>query len=306
MEVFCSSRAELDEIWDQQWLRDAWALEEHLARRHLSKKKWVLSGFCRACRRGADFLVDRNFGARRVDGVWIPNWRERLTCPGCGLNNRQRVVAWKLRAAAAARGGGARVYLTEQVTALYRWATASLGDAELVGSEYLPDPMHRTRLGRDLRHEDLEALSFPSRSFDVIACNDVLEHVDQPDRAIGELARVMRPGGTLLLTVPFFPDRDESVTRARIEDGRVRHHLEPVYHGNPVSRKGSLVFTDFGWDLLDRFRRAGFARFGVTALWSYVYGHLGGPVLVFLGSTADDAAGIDPLSAVRGDTAVDS
>ncbi len=40
-----------------------------------------------------------------------------------------------------------------------------------------------------------EALPFPDGSFDVVACCDVLEHVDDPGRVIVEISRVLKPGG---------------------------------------------------------------------------------------------------------------
>lgn len=43
----------------------------------------------------------------------------------------------------------------------------------------------------------------PSDTFDVLLCSQVLEHVTQPDKAIAEMKRVLRPGGRLVLTVPF-------------------------------------------------------------------------------------------------------
>lgn len=43
-----------------------------------------------------------------------------------------------------------------------------------------------------------EQLPFDARSFDHVVCCDVLEHVDDLDRVIGEIARVLRPGGFFL------------------------------------------------------------------------------------------------------------
>jgi 2-polyprenyl-6-hydroxyphenyl methylase / 3-demethylubiquinone-9 3-methyltransferase len=40
-----------------------------------------------------------------------------------------------------------------------------------------------------------EQLPFTDAAFDVVACCDVLEHVDDVDRVIGEVARVLKPGG---------------------------------------------------------------------------------------------------------------
>ncbi len=50
---------------------------------------------------------------------------------------------------------------------------------------------------------------FENASFDSILCNEVLEHVFNPDEFIKEIVRVLRPGGTLLLTVPFVWDEHE-------------------------------------------------------------------------------------------------
>jgi 2-polyprenyl-6-hydroxyphenyl methylase/3-demethylubiquinone-9 3-methyltransferase len=43
-----------------------------------------------------------------------------------------------------------------------------------------------------------EQLPFPSGLFDHVACCDVLEHVDDLGKVIGEIARVLKPGGTFL------------------------------------------------------------------------------------------------------------
>src|SRR5690606_2282864 len=40
-------------------------------------------------------------------------------------------------------------------------------------------------------------------AFDSILCTQVLEHVKNPFLAVGELHRVLKPGGKLFLTVPF-------------------------------------------------------------------------------------------------------
>jgi ubiquinone/menaquinone biosynthesis C-methylase UbiE len=43
----------------------------------------------------------------------------------------------------------------------------------------------------------------PDASFDAVLCSEVLEHIPNPVAAIKEFARVLKPGGTLLLTAPF-------------------------------------------------------------------------------------------------------
>lgn len=48
----------------------------------------------------------------------------------------------------------------------------------------------------------LKGLPYPDRSFDVVLLIEVIEHVENHRAAIAEVARVLKPGGTLVLTTP--------------------------------------------------------------------------------------------------------
>jgi len=48
-----------------------------------------------------------------------------------------------------------------------------------------------------------EPLPFPDASFDTVLCTQVLEHVENVELAAAEIARLLRPGGCALITVPF-------------------------------------------------------------------------------------------------------
>jgi SAM-dependent methyltransferase len=49
---------------------------------------------------------------------------------------------------------------------------------------------------------DLRSLSYPDDSFDLVVCFEVIEHVEEQDRVLDELARVLRPDGLLLISSP--------------------------------------------------------------------------------------------------------
>jgi SAM-dependent methyltransferase len=60
----------------------------------------------------------------------------------------------------------------------------------------------------DARHLDIEcdlsaALPFKEGEFDTIILSDVLEHVPEPAALCREMARILAPGGTLIMNVPF-------------------------------------------------------------------------------------------------------
>lgn len=50
---------------------------------------------------------------------------------------------------------------------------------------------------------DIVAIPEPDASFDAILCSEVLEHLPDPLKAIDEFARLIKPGGQLILTAPF-------------------------------------------------------------------------------------------------------
>lgn len=64
----------------------------------------------------------------------------------------------------------------------------------------------------DIEHRGGEPLTYtgslldmnmvPDQSYDTVTCFEVLEHVPQPFQAVAEINRVLRPGGTLLMSVP--------------------------------------------------------------------------------------------------------
>jgi len=50
---------------------------------------------------------------------------------------------------------------------------------------------------------DINTIPEPDASFDAILCSEVFEHLPDPTKALDEFARLLKPGGTLILTAPF-------------------------------------------------------------------------------------------------------
>lgn len=51
---------------------------------------------------------------------------------------------------------------------------------------------------------DITAIPAPSGSFDVVICTEVLEHIPDPASAIAEFTRLLKNGGILIITAPFY------------------------------------------------------------------------------------------------------
>jgi SAM-dependent methyltransferase len=196
------------------------------------------------------------------------------------MNNRQRMIATLVKQQLE-KIKGANVYFMEQVTPIYQWAVKTFPQHQIIGSEYLGYEYQSGQVIKGIRHEDVMDLSFSAGSLDLIVSNDVFEHVPVPNKAFAECARVLRRGGVMLTTIPFHRGCDTSVLRAELTAGGLNHFLPPMFHGNPVSAEGSLVFTDFGWDLLANLKESGFTDACVEVFSSETYGHLGGGQLLF-------------------------
>ncbi len=55
---------------------------------------------------------------------------------------------------------------------------------------------------------DIRALPFAEATFDLVVCAEVLEHIQDHERAAAEIARVLKPGKTLAVSVPrYYPER---------------------------------------------------------------------------------------------------
>lgn len=77
----------------------------------------------------------------------------------------------------------------------------------------------------------ITAMSFDNASFDCVLCSEVLEHIPDDMKAVSELRRVLKPGGVLVVTVPFqkryWAEDDEYVGHLRRYDpGELQQKLQ--------------------------------------------------------------------------------
>ena len=223
----------------------------------------------RVTRKGIEDPLTGSFS--RVD-AGSDNWREGLLANG--LNSRQRAVLALIAETAPSPQARLQttIYGTEGITAFANELRQAF--PRYLGSEFaINDDVRRAIL--PCLHQDLMNLNLPSDAFDIVTTNEVLEHVPDVDRALSEIARVLKPGGHHIGTHPFHFLSDTGDVRARLENGAVVHLKTPEYHGNPADPDGgSLVFETPGWDIVDRCRKAGFSDACMRFVASERYGYL--------------------------------
>lgn len=91
---------------------------------------------------------------------------------------------------------------------------------------------------------NINCLPVASQKVDIILCNQVLEHVAYPERAIAEIARILKPSGCLILSLP--------------QMGRLHGEPEDFYR---FTRWGiQKVLEEYGFDILLMEEHGGFFR----------------------------------------------
>jgi len=73
---------------------------------------------------------------------------------------------------------------------------------------------------------DVQSLPINAAAFDTVVCLEVLEYVTSPTAALCEIRRVLKPGGRLILSAPFFHRRDHAHDYWRFTDNGLRADLD--------------------------------------------------------------------------------
>lgn len=241
--------------------------------RHSALRAW-----CAACEQSRHMGFTWHLGSVH-DGSARIGSTETGICAGCGLNSRMRAVVDFVRRTGVRGDCLLAEHLTPS-TPVFRTMFDSVICSEYLGPNLKPGSMHMRGKVR-VRHEDLTGLSLADTSVDMVVTQDVFEHIPDFDTAFEECRRVLRPGGRLVFSIPFFPDQESTEVIASVAaDGSVSHVGAPEIHGNPLGG-GSLCFQHFGWDILDRLRSAGFSDAAAHAYRGAWQGHLLGPSFVF-------------------------
>jgi SAM-dependent methyltransferase len=206
------------------------------------------SGYCNICEAKTIFFEFKS---------WL---RDNYKCGRCGSIPRNRALIntlntfypdWKnLRIHESSPGGPVSEYLAKK--------------AKYYNSSHYYEDVPRGVYKGAHRSEDLTNLTFNDQDFDLFITADVFEHVFEPQKAFSEIARVLRPGGAHIFTMPWYPGLKSSLQRAVLNKEKIELLQEAVYHGNPIDDNGSLVTYDWGQDFCD-------IIYGASGLYTTIY-----------------------------------
>ena len=139
--------------------------------------------------------------------------RRDVQCPRCGSYERVRALWLFLRDESGLASGGGRVLHFAPEPGI----AAALG--ALPGVEYLSADLSP---GVAMEVADITAIPHPAVSFDAVVCSHVLEHVAADRGAMGEVFRVLRPGGAAYFMQPVDFERAETYEDPSVVDPEER------------------------------------------------------------------------------------
>ena len=141
-----------------------------------------------------------------------------------------------------------------------RWAENALSPGcTYLGLDY-PSTVELGYAGAPDVFGDGLQLPFSDQCFDSVLLLDVLEHLREAPKALSEAARVLKPGGTLILQVPFlYPLHDEPYDFQRWTSHGLRRAVEKhgveireiTHHGNPAESAAALTAIALAKGLID-------------------------------------------------------
>lgn len=123
---------------------------------------------------------------------------EHDDCPICWANQRSRLIYTFFRTRKPLRPGEAVLHVAPELTLyrhLFRGANIDYHPADLCPERYREIPA--------VEKVDITNIPYADRTFDVVLCNHVLEHVPDDRKAMRELRRVLKDDGVALLQVPL-------------------------------------------------------------------------------------------------------
>ena len=171
--------------------------------------------------------------------------RENALCPNCLALERHRLLwLWLIRESDIGRGAVALpqlLHIAPEVALMRKFKQMYASTPERYVTADLESPL------ADM-HFDIQQIPLGEASQEVVICNHILEHVEDDEKALREIFRILRPGGWAVVLSPVDLEREHTFEDDSITDPKERTRIFGQYDHRRV----------YGRDYDDRLRSAGF------------------------------------------------
>ena len=176
--------------------------------------------------------------------------RENALCPGCLSLERHRLLwLWLLRESDIGRGAMALpklLHIAPEVALMRKFRKMYASQPEHYITADLESPL------ADM-HFDVQNIPLEDESFDALICNHIMEHVEDDDKALSELYRILRPNGWGVILSPVDLERETTFEDDTITDEKERTRIFGQYDHRRI----------YGRDYAARLEHAGFEVYDI-------------------------------------------
>jgi SAM-dependent methyltransferase len=201
--------------------------------------------FCVFCGRSYSKFMHQGARAQvfRKHQIAGGGYRKNARCPNCGSRQRTRLLHLFFQLRTDIYSRSIRLLHVSPNRQLAHWIRGHTNIDYVCGAlrpEVFPE--------LDAVRVDVTNIPFEDGEFDVVICNHVLEHVPEDDVAMGEIFRVLAPGGFAVLQVPLALDLTVTLEDPSVAGKRQRRRA--------YGQEDHLRL--YGTDYFEKLERAGF------------------------------------------------
>jgi len=204
-----------------------------------------MSGFkyeCCFCKKRFKSFYPAGFDSvvLKEKGVISAGYRENVRCPACNSSSRERLMKLFLE-----KKNVGKLLLGTSILHVAPEKNLEIFLRRIKNLNYLSCDLYSRQAELKI---NVESIHFPDQTFDLVICSHVLEHVPDDKKAMREILRVLKKGGSAILQVPV-----ATLLETTLEDSSIvtKEERFRVYGQDDHVRL-------YGKDYVDRLRSVGF------------------------------------------------
>ena len=172
----------------------------------------------------------------RLNGFWNPDYFSRIILPLLNLQPGSKVLD-------VGAGNGALTLLLARCLPDVRFVGVDITSTLVEEAKRQAEKMKL--LNVEFMEGDALNLAFENESFDAAVCQTLLIHLGQPAKAVAEMSRILKPGGTFMAAefhILFFENSidSEEYSASKEEEMALCRYTQMILHGYRKSGQGDL------------------------------------------------------------------
>jgi SAM-dependent methyltransferase len=148
----------------------------------------------------------------------IAGYGENVYCPNCMSKNRERLLLAIFQNRFVLKEKSILHFSPEKHIYRYLRERTKIKTVDSMPGFY-------KNIDPNISYADATDLTFPDESFDLVIANHIMEHIPEDEKAMRELFRVTKKGGSAILQVPYSHKLEHTIEDPKIRDPKEQERL---------------------------------------------------------------------------------